>query len=174
MDPKWKRRFLSAGQFGSVPLTIGGYFYLRIAPPQDALKFWPGYASLVAILAFILVRNAKQRVRSVILWISIAVAMVLPACYYVEYQRLTADYGQSRMICGTVYTIKGADYVSRNPGKTREELIEDFAGKTAEIWTENSLTAARVTLGLLYLVAVASLAFALLTGLEEVKHKLFD
>jgi len=164
-----KRFILTISQFGALLLTAFGGFYSRIAPPEDSLKFWPGYASLVAGVAFILIANVKDRVRSVILWVSIIPAIACPAVYYVKYQSLAAAYGESRIICGTVYTAKGADYASKNPGETREELIRDFAGQTAEIWTEDSINRARVALGLSYSAAVASLAFAVLTGLQNAK-----
>ncbi|MGB7283341.1 MAG: hypothetical protein WBE13_13845 [Candidatus Acidiferrum sp.] len=164
-----KRFILTLSQFGSLLLTAFGGFYSRIAPPEDSLKFWPGYASLVTGVAFILIANVKNNVRSVILWISIVPAIVCPALYYVKYQSLTATYSESQVICGTVYTAKGVDYTSKNPGKTREELIRDFAGQTAEIWTEDSISRARVVLGLSYSAAIASLAFAVLTGLQNAK-----
>lgn len=164
-----KRFILTLSQFGTLLLTAFGGFYSRIAPPEDSLKFWPGYASLVAGIAFILIANVKDKVRSVILWISFVPAIACPALYYVKYQGLVAAYGESPVICGTVYTAKGADYTSKNPGKTREELIKDFAGQTAEIWTEDSINRARLVLGLSYSAAVAFLAFAVLTGLQNAK-----
>jgi hypothetical protein len=85
-------------------LTAFGGFYTRIAPPQDSLRFWPGYAALVAGVAFILISNVKDSVRSVILWISIIPAVACPALYYMKYQTLTASYGESQVINGTVYT----------------------------------------------------------------------
>src|ERR1039458_1049298 len=164
-----KRVILTLSQFGTILLTAFGGFYTRIAPPQDSLRFWPGYASLVAGVAFILIANVKDKFRSIILWISIILAIACPVLYYVKYQTLTAAYGQSQVICATVYTAKGADYTSKNPGKTREEFIKDFAGQTAEIWTEDSINGARVVLGLSYSAAVAFLAFAVLTGLQKAK-----
>ena len=123
----------------------------------------------MAGLAWILVANIKDRVRSTIFWISLFPAIACPLLYYVKYQSLTAEYGDSRVICGTVYTTKGADYASNNPEKTKEELIEDFAGQTAAIWTEDSINKARVVLGLFYSVAVAFLAFAALIKLQNAK-----
>jgi len=164
-----KRFLLTASQFGTFVLTAFGGFYTRIAPPQDSLKFWPGYASLIAGLAFILIANIKDKVRPAILWISIIPALACPAFYYVKYQRLTAAYGESQVICGTAYTPKGSDYTSKNQGKTKEELIQDFAGQTAEIWTEDSINEAKVVLGLSYSSAVGFLAFAALSGLQQAK-----
>jgi hypothetical protein len=160
---------LTLGQFTTFVMTACGGFYTRIAPPQDDLRFWPGYASLVAGIVFIIIANTKHKARAVILWISVLFALAFPALYYVKYQALTTAYGGSQVICGTVYTSKGADYTSKNPGKTKEEIIKDFAGQTAEIWTEDSINRARLVLGLSYSVAVAFFSFAVLTGLEQAK-----
>lgn len=162
--------FLSLSQFATFVMTAFGGFYTRIAPPQDSLRFWPGYASLVAGIVFIIITNIKHdKARFVILWISVLLALAFPTLYYMKYQSLTAAYGGSQVICGTVYTAKGADYTSKHPEKTKEEIIKDFAGQTAEIWTEDSISAARLILGLSYSVAVAFLSFAALTGLEQAK-----
>jgi hypothetical protein len=164
-----KRFFLGLSQFGAFTLTAFGGFYTRIAPPQDTLKFWPGYASLVAGIVFLVVANLSKKVRSVIFWISAVLAVIFPISYYVHYQNRTATYGQDRVICGTVYTVKGSEYSARNPGITREELIKDFAGQTAEIWTEDSINKAGVTLGLLYALAVALLGFTVAIKLQDKK-----
>jgi len=164
-----KRFILTLSQFGTLLLTAFGGFYTRVAPPQDNLRFWPSYASLVAGIAFILVANVNNKVRSIILWVSVVPAIVCPAIYFMKYQALTATYGQSRVICGTMLTPKGADYTSKNPGISKEDLVKDFAGQTAEIWTEDSINRAQVVLGLAYSAAVASLGFAVLTGLQRAK-----
>jgi hypothetical protein len=164
-----KRFILNLSQIGTFLLTAFGGFYTRIAPPQDSLRFWPGYACLVSGIACIVVTSIKERSRLVILCISILPALVFPAIYYTRYQALTAAYGGSQVICGTVLTVKGADYASKNPDKTREEIIRDFAGEVGEIWTQDSINRASLVLGLTYSAAVGFLAFAVLTGLQQAK-----
>ncbi len=137
--------------------------------PQDDLRFWPGYASLIAGIVFILIANVGDKARSVILWISFIPAIGCPVLYFAEYQARTAPYGDSRVICGMVYTAKGADYASKNPGKSNEDLIRDFAGRTGEIWTDDSINQSRLLLGLSYSAAIGFFGFAALAGLERVK-----
>lgn len=169
--PALKRLGLTLSQLGTFVLTAFGGFYTRIAPPQDSLRFWPGFVSLVAGIIFIFVTNVRQKVLSVILGFSLVAAVGFPVLYYAAYQNLTAAYAQSQVICGTVYTVKGAEYASKSPGITKAELINAFAGQTAEIWTERSINKARLTLGLLYSLAAASLAFAISTALQKAKPR---
>lgn len=105
--------------------------------------------------------------RSAILWVSIILFLVCTVFYYMKLQALTVPYGDARVIRGTVYTPKGADYTSKNPGKTTEEIIEDFAGQTEEIWTEGSINSTRLVLGLSYSAAVAFLELAVLACLRK-------
>lgn len=164
-----KRGLLTLTQIGAVFLTGFGDFYTRIAPPQDDLRFWSGLASIAAAVVFIIIAAVKDKVPIAILVISAVLTICCPLLYYVNYQALTVPYGRAQLICGTVYTPKGADYVSKNPGETREEIVRDFVGQTGEIWTENSINRSRMILGLSYLAGVASLAFTALVWIERAK-----
>ena len=166
-----KRFIFLLGQVGTLLLSGFGGFYNRIAPPQDRLRFWPGYASIVAGIVFIIVMIAvrSKKARFVILWISIVPTVVCPAIYYNEYLNRTSPYGSARVTCGTVYTSKGSDYSSKHPEETREEIIKDFAGQTAEIWTEESINRSELILGLSYSAALGFLAFSVLTAFQQAK-----
>jgi len=167
-----KRFFLTIGQVGTFVLSAFGGFYERIAPPQDNLKFWTGLASLVAGLVFIVITIAvhSDKARSIILWISIVPAIAGPISYYEQYLKRTSRYGSSEVITGAVYTSKGSDYTSKHPEKTKEQIVGDFAGQTAEIWTEDSINASRLVLGSFYISAVGFLAFTVLTAFERAKR----
>lgn len=171
--PEWsvlKRRLLTLSQFGSFLLTAFGGFYSAIAPPDDDLRFWPSYASILAGFIFLIYSGFGRVIRRRIMWIAIICAAVLPLYYFAKYQQLTAKYSISRVICGTQYTARGADYAARHPDISKEDLIFDFRGKVKDIWTEDSIARARLVLGVIYSCGFASLALALLTGLQDSKE----
>jgi hypothetical protein len=170
--PEWvglKRKLLTVSQFGAFLLTAFGGFYSNIAPPDDDLRFWPSYASLVAGLAFVACKGLSKTTRRLIMGFAIAFAALFPVYYFAEYQQLTAKYVTSKVICGTQYTTRGAEYVAKYPDISKEDLVFAFGGKVKDIWTENSINRARLVLGLIYSGGFAFLALALLTGLQESK-----
>ncbi|MGH9931671.1 MAG: hypothetical protein ACREA9_20905, partial [Pyrinomonadaceae bacterium] len=95
---------------------------------------------------------------------------LLPVFYYWRYQNLTEQYSSSRVICGTEFTRRAAEYESSRPGISKERLILDFGGKTTDIWTEASINRARLTLGLSYSAGFGFLALAILSVLQESKR----
>ena len=169
--PEWfalKRRLVIVSQVGAFLLTAFGGFYSNIAPPDDHLRFFPSYASLVAGLIF-LVSKRFGRATKTIMWFAIVFAIILPLYYFSEYQELTATYNSSRRICGTQYTTRGAAYVSKHPNIGKDDLLFAFGGKVEDIWTENSINRARMILGVIYSAGFGFLALALLAGLQETK-----
>ncbi len=171
--PEWlamKRKILTVSQFGALLLTAFGGFYSNIAPPNDDLKFWPSYASLLAGLVFLACNRLGTTTRRTVMWIAIVFAASLPPYYFSKYQNLTAKYAQSKVICGTQYTARAVEYVAKHPDIGKEELVFAFGGKVKDIWTENSINRARLVLGLIYSGGFAFLALALLTGLQESKE----
>jgi hypothetical protein len=127
---------------------------------------------LLAGIVFIVITIAvhSDKARSIILLISIVPAVACPISYYKQYLKRTSRYGSSRVTTGTVYTPKGSDYTSKHPEKTKEQIIGDFAGQTAEIWTEDSIDTSRLVLGLSYISAFGFMAFTVLTAFERAKR----
>ena len=150
-------------------MTAFGGFYSNIAPPDDDLRFWPSYASLVAGLVFLVCKRFGKRTTRKIMWFAIVLAPFFPIYYFSEYLDLTAKYVTSRVICGTQYTTRGAEYVSKHPEIGKDDLVFAFGGKTTDIWTDDSISRARLILGIIYSASFGFLALALLTGLEESK-----
>jgi hypothetical protein len=166
-----KRTALTFVQFGAWGMTLFGGFYSNIAPPDDSLKFWPSYASMLAGLLFIVYRTLSKNVRRRVVAIAIVFAILLPIFYYWRYQNLTEKYSSLRVICGTDPTNRAAEYLSSHPGISKERLIFDFSGKTTDIWTEASINRARLTLGLSYSGGFGFLALAILSVLQESKKR---
>jgi hypothetical protein len=165
----WRQRLLLVSQIGSGVLTLFGGFYSRIRPPDDDLRFWPLYASLVAGLAFVIWINLGEKAGKVIMWLAIFLAALLPICYFSEYQTLTVKYNGSRLICGTEYTTQASEFLRINPGVSKEDLVKSAAGKISDVWTDDSIRHARLLLGLTYSTAAGWLMLALFSGLEELK-----
>jgi len=79
--PGWialKRIAWTAGQFVALLFTVCGGLYSKIAPPDDDLKFWPSYASLLAFLMFL---GCKRfgKARRIIMSVAIVFAAIV-AC----------------------------------------------------------------------------------------------
>lgn len=162
-----KQWVATVGQVGAVLLTAFGGFYSNIAPPDDDLKFWPSYASLVAGLIFVACRRLGDKATLALLWLAIPPAIALPVYYYSQYQNLVVKYSTSKVICGTEYTTQGAKKAAET--STKEDLVFAFQGKVKDIWTEASVNRAHLRLGLVYSSGFAFLALALLTGLHATK-----
>ena len=104
------------------------------------------------------------------MWAAIVFAALIPIYYFSKYQDLTVTYQSATLICGTQYTIQGAAYARKHPNIPKKDLVFDFGGKVADIWTEDSINRAHLLLGVIYSAGVGFLALALLTGLQESKE----
>ncbi len=104
------------------------------------------------------------------MWLAIVFAAIVPVYYFVEYQDLVAKYLQHKLICGTQYKPRGADYVAQHPNISKKDLVFAFGGEVSDIWTENSINRAHLNLGVIYSGGFAFLALALLTALQEPKE----
>ncbi len=119
---------------------------------------------------FLVCKGFGKTTRRIIVCFAIVFAALLPVYYFAKYQDLTAKYVSSKVICGTQYKPRGAEYVAKRPDISKEDLVFAFGGKVKDIWTENSIKRARLLLGLIYSSGFAFLALALLTGLQESKE----
>lgn len=170
--PEWlalRRKLLTVSQFVAfLPTALGG-LYSKIAPPDDDLKFWPSYASLLAGLVFLVCKRFGKP-RRIIMWVAIAFAAIVPVYYFVEYRDLVVRYVERKLICGTQYKPRGADYVAQHPNISKKDLVFAFGGELTDIWTEDSINRAHLRLGVIYSGGLAFLALALLTALQEPKE----
>lgn len=80
------------------------------------------------------------------------------------YADQTCMYAGHKVPIGTVYTAKGSSYVSENPHVNNcETLINDFVGKTNEIWTDESINNWRLILFALYLLTFVLMSLVVLS-----------
>ena len=156
-------------QVGLWFLTFFGGFYSGIAPPDNSLKFWPSHGSLLALLGFIIYMHVGSRLQKSIIGIAIALALIGPIFYVWRYQDLTVTYASSRVICGTELTPRASEYKSQM-GISNAQLLFDFAGVTTDVWTESSITRARLILGLSYSAGLSFLALASLIMFQMSKR----
>jgi hypothetical protein len=173
---RWKQQFESVKdllatlcQFGAILLTAFGGFYRNIAPPDDQLKFWPSYGSLLAGLVFLVCIKLGQTTRRVAFLIAVIFAAILPAWYFVEYQNDVRTYATTKKICGTHYTERGGQFAAAHGDISKDALLFAFGGKAEDIWTEESINIVRLRLGFIYSYGLAFFALALLTALQESK-----
>jgi len=106
-------------------------------------------AALVAIGYVGLRRwNAQKHLLAWCLATLIGLASVLAVHYYysTQFSRYVASYEGSKYVIGDVLTDLGRSYRDKNPQKSDEEILFDSGGKVTQIWTAESVAAARTRL----------------------------
>jgi outer membrane protein OmpA-like peptidoglycan-associated protein len=165
-------------ELGIGVLSLFGGLAKNIAPPERAAMVWTGIASLIAALMFVAVKILglmSLDSSSKILWGGIALASIVSSLvaswvYIASNQTRTVPYGKASRIAGTVYTAKASAYRTSKNTNSDEQLLLDYGGNTAEVWTEASLKRSRQVLGIEYSIFVACLAFGLNLSLEVLNH----
>ncbi len=98
--------------------------------------------------------------------------LVLAVVAFLGYQSLlsshTCTHVSKRLVIGTVYTPQGLTYVQKNPGISCRDLLDDFAGKPDDIWTEESIHRNRMILAEVYISCLPLFAICLMAILQAV------
>jgi hypothetical protein len=98
--------------------------------------------------------------------------LVLAVVSFLGYQGLlsscTCTYGAERVVIGNLYTPQGLAYAQRNRGISCHDLLDDFAGKADDIWTEESINRSRMILAETYLSCLPLFAICLMAILQAV------
>ena len=140
-----EKTWLRLGQF-IMAVVLGLLFFVsrRWRQPRHAL-WWSGTA---------------------LLFLAAAVAM------FFRYQQLTlawtANYAGQRTVIGSVLTPLGQADTLRNPGISCDELIMDFAGKTEDVWTRNSINHRRLILAATYISCLPLFTICLIAVVQAV------
>jgi outer membrane protein OmpA-like peptidoglycan-associated protein len=161
-------------QLGVSVLSLFGGFPKKIAPPERAAIIWTGAASLLATIAILAVKIfglMSAGSSSKMLWLILALcslaASALSCFFYVSSrQARTADYAGTSRIIGTEYTDKAKNHLKSSANLSDEQLLFDFGGRAAEVWTDASLKRSRRILAIEYALFIACLAFGLNLALE--------
>jgi len=162
-------------------LTQGAVFILSVigsflVPPPAGVtggdgKVWLRLAQFVmaVLLGLMTVATYKQRhPKFAGRWAAAAVAfLILAVGAFFGYQYLTSMctcqyYGQT-IVIGSAYTQQGQYYAGQNPGITCTGLLEDFVGKSEDVWTKDSITRCLFLMAGTYLSCVPLFGFCVMS-----------
>ena len=148
---------------------------LGLSPNEN--KTWKAFAKFITIIltAFVFVTAqlwGAKRYRRRWLLASVIFSLALLGSFFL-YQTLQANwtcsyFGDSKVI-GAELTIKGKDYLSKNPGASCEVLLQDFIGNTDDVWTKESLDRRRFALTLSYMACISLASCTVLSTLQAVR-----
>lgn len=104
-------------------------------------------------------------------WILASIVLLgLAAGAFIEYQWLlgtrTCLYESQKLVIGTQYTPQGLHYSQLHPGISCGDILEDFAGKTEDIWMAASINHSRILLGTTYIYTLPLFAMCLVALLQ--------
>lgn len=171
------------GVIGVITSAFGG-FLLNIAPPKDAAPGFPvGIASLILLVIFLFIRFSPQfawtRARYIKLWsmvavVAVAVFVVTASLYYLNFQRLIYVHtDDERFVKGSELTsyarqLKAALEEDGVPVVTDQRLMEETGsphnnGVIEQVWTDESVKAAKLKLTFLYVLVFVSIGCAILS-----------
>ena len=137
-----------------------------IAPPGGVasggnttlINFSKFIVAALAGLILILVHKWNQR-KHLARWTLLAVcSLVLSVLAYFAYQHFldtrTCKYFDQLAVIGDTYTQIGQNYLRETPNASCSTLLEDFAGKAEDVWTQDSINRSRYVLGLAYISCI--------------------
>jgi hypothetical protein len=123
---------------------------------QRVVRLGQFIVAVLVGLIFLLVQrwNRKQHVSR---WVLLTITfLALSVVAFFGYQHLldtrTCRYADDTVVIGTRYTEHVQSYLSENPNSTCASLLEDFAGKSEDIWTRESIDNSRYILAGTYII----------------------
>ena len=158
---------------GTIGTAIGGFvYYPQFANSEVQQHTWKNLGMFVVIvicgLVFLLSREASHT--QLILWRIATVALLLGGILiFFEYQGTLARNTCDNYVIGSELTAKGLDYTAKNAKLGCHDLIADFAGVTTDIWTLDSIQAARNRIAGLYLLCVTLFSCCMLCLIASIQ-----
>jgi hypothetical protein len=165
-----------------IATAIGGIVGVIIVPPSviepiiSAARAKAFGVFVTAIIVSVFLYFAKRRAsrKTVPRWVFatllfLFLSVVSFFCTLKLIGSKTCMYAGQAVPIGTVYTEKGNNYMSENKeGMDCETLINDFGGKTSEIWSDSSITNSRLVLLAAYLTTFILMALTVLGAVQLV------
>jgi hypothetical protein len=144
-------------------LWLGGILGGFLLPPPVGIsasdeKAWLRLGQFIVAVSLGLEILAVRRwgdPRYSLRWAGVAlVTLMLGVAAFFRYHQLTlawtADYAGERVVIGAELSRQGEAYLQRHPKLSSDDLVFDFAGKTEEIWTRESIDHRRLVLAATY------------------------
>ena len=139
--------------------VIGGFLLPPPVGMTDAddktwLRFAQFLSSILMGLIFFGVLKWKQKRHAKWWWTAAFAALILGTVCFFNYQRLTdkwtARYAGKKVVVGQEYTPHAAQYKQTNPNLSPDALLEDFVGRSEDVWTRDSINRHRLILAGFY------------------------
>jgi hypothetical protein len=163
-------------------LWLGGILGGFLLPPPVGIsakddKIWLRFGQFIVAVVLGLVFLAARRwtqPRHALRWGGVALLfLILSVAAFFRYQQLTlawtANYAGDRLVIGSVFTSQGQSYSEKNPKISCDDLVFDFAGKTEEIWTRESLNRRRLILAATYVSCLPLFTVCLIAVVQAVQ-----
>lgn len=175
-----KKKWRTLLQLGALIMTIVGSF---VSPPpvwdfkEDAVwfRFAQFFVTALVGLAIIPMTSHSERRHARLWWIICAIALVLGAVVFFQYQNWravwTVNYSGTRIVIGEKYKKDAADYKAKIYAEEKreisdEDLVMDYAGDTQAIWDKNDIQRRRLVLAGTYIFSVSVFALMIITLIQ--------
>ena len=157
---------------------LGGFL---LPPPVGVSasdeKIWLRLGQFIIAVVLGLVFFAARRwnqPRHALRWGGVALLfLAISVAAFFRYQQMTlawtADYVGDKVVIGSVYTAQGLSYTDKNPKISSEDLVFDFAGKTQEIWTRDSINRRRLILAATYVSCLPLFTICLIAVVQAIQ-----
>ena len=144
-----------------------------IFDPPDTSNSWKGLARfVVAILtAMVFIAAQKWKRKSHLgIWVAVTclLLLILVVVFTIYQNRLnnwTCEWNSKHFVIGSEWTVQGAKWQN----ESCEDLLQDFLGKTDDIWKIGSINRRRTELSLFYFSAVLLCSACLLAAIQSVQ-----
>jgi peptidoglycan-associated lipoprotein len=146
----------------------------EIAPPEMP-KLWVIIGTITASGAFFSAklllgmsdggpsRNFWFAASLIFVWLGVVCGIIY---ILTRFTRTVTYEGETKLAGSAAEYLADVAQDPQNRGKSREELVRDAAGVTADIWTQEALSKSRRILGIEYTILISLLALGLYLGIE--------
>jgi hypothetical protein len=162
-------------------LWLGGILGGFLLPPPVGIlaseeKLWLRLGQFIVAVVLGLVFFASRRwhqARHALWWSGVALlSLALALAMFFRYQQLTlawtATYAGQKVVAGSVLTPAGQAELRENPGLSSDDLIMDFAGRTTDIWTPDSINHRRLVLAASYVSCLPLFTVCLIAVVQAI------
>jgi protein-S-isoprenylcysteine O-methyltransferase Ste14 len=148
-----------------------------IASTQDKtwLRFGQFVVAMVIGLVFFGVFKWKQKKHAKWWWLTSLLCLLFAVGAFFRYQQLTyawtANYEGETLVVGSVYTEQGKKIITENPELTShlDQLLQEFSGVTANIWTRESIQRRRLLLAATYVSCLPLFTIAVIAVVQAIQ-----
>lgn len=163
-------------------LWLGGVLGSFLLPPPVGTqaseeKVWLRLGQFIVAVVLGLVFFVAQRWRAsryaLAWWGTSLLFLGIAVGVFFRYQQLTiewtANYQGEKVVIGSVYTPEGSSYAAEHPGISADKLVEDFTGKTEDIWQRATMDRRRLPLAAAYVSCLPAFTICLIAVVQAIQ-----